>query len=154
MRKMTMALVILLTLGVAATASFAYDGWGCGGWGGRNDGPPALSDKDKAALDKFQADTRDLRRDLAAKSGEYQALLSSEKPDAARAGELSGQIYDLREQLGDKARAAGLPAFGPGNCGPGMGLCQGPGAGMGPGFMGGPGRGCRGRGWDGDGPGR
>ncbi|MBU2489791.1 MAG: periplasmic heavy metal sensor [Proteobacteria bacterium] len=147
MRKMTMALVILLSLGLAATAAWSYGPGGCPGWGAGNDGPPAVSEENQAALDKFQAETSDLRRELVTKKSEYQALMNSEKPDPKRAGELAGQIFDLQEQMRAKAKAAGLPAFGPG-------MGPGPGAGYGNCPGGGPGRGRCGRGGDNDGPGR
>jgi zinc resistance-associated protein len=60
----------------------------------------------------FFNDTAQLRQDLAAKQGEYAALMAQSKPDPKKAAELSRQMATLHDQLRSKAQAYSLPAPG------------------------------------------
>ncbi|MCG8470928.1 MAG: periplasmic heavy metal sensor [Desulfobacterales bacterium] len=73
------------------------------------------------AHDNFMKQTADIRQSLAVKIGEYRAIMAAETPDAKAAGQLSGEIAAIREQLRTKAVAAGLPA----KWGRGMGMKMG-----------------------------
>jgi hypothetical protein len=55
--------------------------------------------------------------------------MNSENPDAKRIAQLTGEIFDLREQLHAKAAESGLDL--PGMRGLGCGGCAGPGQGPG-----------------------
>ncbi|MBW2053878.1 MAG: hypothetical protein JRI85_16830 [Deltaproteobacteria bacterium] len=59
---------------------------------------------------QFYDETAKLRQDLAAKQGEYNALLAAPSPDPKRASELSREIAALHDQLRNKARVYNLPA--------------------------------------------
>ncbi|MBW1801717.1 MAG: periplasmic heavy metal sensor [Deltaproteobacteria bacterium] len=71
------------------------------------------------AYQNFLNDTVQLRQDLAAKQREYNALMAQPNTDPKRAGQLSGEIATLHQQLQAKAQASGLP--GPGSYGAPMG---------------------------------
>lgn len=86
-----------------------------------------LDEKTIAARDKFLSETVALRKEMAIKRAEQEALMNSENPDAKRIAQLTGEIFDLREQLQTKAAASGLEV--PGMKGIGCGGCAGPGFG-------------------------
>lgn len=86
-----------------------------------------LDEKTIAARDKFLSETVALRKEMAIKRAEQEALMNSENPDAKRIAQLTGEIFDLREQLQTKAAASGLEV--PGMKGLGCGGCGGPGFG-------------------------
>ena len=68
---------------------------------------------DEATLktrDTFLSETVELRKNMAVKRAAKRAVMSSTTPDPAKASQLAGELFDLREQLRTKARAAGLPA--------------------------------------------
>ena len=62
------------------------------------------------AKDKFLTETTELRKTMAEKQASMRALMKNTNPDPQKAAQLAGEIFDLREQLRTKARAAGLPA--------------------------------------------
>lgn len=125
----------------AAPAAQA-DSWNCP-WLSND---PAMQQKHA----KFLQDTKELRKQLAVKQTAKRTLMRSAQPDSAQAQQLTGEIFDLREQLRAKAQAEGLPMgmMGRGfHGGPGMGRgdgnwgpCNGMGP-MGPGKGGGRGAG-------------
>lgn len=124
MKRITVLTAALLLVVFAGTSAFA---WG----GGRGKGPGC----DKAgyaanpeAWEKFMGATSEIRKELAAKQVQLDALMSGKNPDPKEAAGLSREIFDLREQLRAKAAELGLP--GPGN---GAGGCPGYGRGKGPG---------------------
>lgn len=61
-----------------------------------------------AKLDKFQIDTQALRKQIAIKEAEKQALIHARKPDIAAVKKTAGELFDVRETLADKAREAGI----------------------------------------------
>jgi zinc resistance-associated protein len=61
------------------------------------------------ARDAFLTETVDLRKSMAQKRAEQRAVMNSTTPDPARAAKIAGELFDLREQLRNKAQAAGLP---------------------------------------------
>lgn len=68
---------------------------------------------DEATLktrDTFLSETVELRKNMAVKKAAKRAVMSSTTPDPEKASQLAGELFDLREQLRTKARAAGLPA--------------------------------------------
>ncbi len=137
MKKKIAAIVITLTL---ATAGIAL-ARGCGGYGmgcqyGQMQGQ-TYQQLDKATQDKLDAfftDTLELRKKIIMKQTEGQALMQSDNPNAVALSKVSGELFDLRTTLHEKARAAGVDSY-----------LGGPGMGMGMGVMGGR-RGGRGMG--------
>jgi zinc resistance-associated protein len=61
------------------------------------------------AREKFMEETVALRKELAVKRGEYRALLQQDNPDVKRAATLSGELFDLRNELQQKALERGIP---------------------------------------------
>jgi len=62
------------------------------------------------ARDTFLNETTALRKKMAEKTAAMRALMKNTNPDPEKAAQLAGEIFDLREQLRTKAKAAGLPA--------------------------------------------
>ena len=62
------------------------------------------------AHNTFLSETTELRKNMAQKRAAKRAVMSSTTPDPEKASQLAGELFDLREQLRTKARAAGLPA--------------------------------------------
>ncbi|MDR3089386.1 MAG: hypothetical protein LBU39_06175 [Desulfobulbaceae bacterium] len=77
---------------------------------------PAMREK----MDKFYKDTSDLRKQIAMKRAELDAVTNAAQPDTVAAARMAGELYDLRASLQAQAQAAGLGQFGPG-CGLGGG---------------------------------
>jgi hypothetical protein len=153
MKKKIAIVAVVAGLGLAGISQAS------GGWGNRGANyyncpmiqngqvsriDPALQEK----RDKFLADSQEIRKQMAMKRAEKQALLRSDNPDPQAVSTISGELFDLRTTLRQKAEEAGIPAaFGPiagrGGFAPGMkGRGNGPGMdnqGYGPG-MGRPGK--------------
>ena len=135
------ALAGLQTAGAGPRGGGPY-GWGggpqcndCGkGYGYGNQGAQQLDEETVKAQEKFMNDTVQLRKDMAIKKAEKRALMISDNPDSKRVSQLTGELFDLREQLHSKAEESGLEN--------GMGFGRGPGMGYGKGA----GRGCNGPG--------
>jgi len=103
------------------------------------------------AREKFLEETTALRKEIVVKQSSYDALLLQDNPDEKKAAQLSGELFDLRTELQNKAAERGITGgFGFSGRGPGM---MSGGSGMmwgGPGMMwgnGGGGRGHHMRGW-------
>jgi len=85
-----------------------------------------LTEAEQKALEKFHADTKELRKQIVVKHAELQALQNQTNPDAKKIATLTGELYDLKTTLTDKAKAAGIttgagcPNGGPGMMGGGM----------------------------------
>lgn len=114
--------------------------WDCDYWTCAQGSQP--DEKTIQAREKFFAGTMELRKKLAVKEAEVTAMMNRENPDAQKVGQLTGEIFDLRMELRQKAMDSGLK---PGSCGCGMGMGMGPHGRRGmmgkPGMMGGPIRG-------------
>ncbi|MBB5348574.1 hypothetical protein JWG42_06680 [Desulfoprunum benzoelyticum] len=98
---------------VAATALIAFTGtqaFACywdGYWGGPMGGPTAGYYGDN--YQGFYDQTVQLRQNLAAKQGEYNALLATSNPDPKRTAGLNREIAVLHDQLRAQARSFNLP---------------------------------------------
>ena len=66
------------------------------------------------ARQAFMLETADIRQNLAVKMGEYRALMAGDNPSPKDAGALAGSIAQLKNQLREKAVAAGVPFRGHG----------------------------------------
>ena len=73
----------------------------------------------------FMNETVELRKAMTVKKAELRAIMNNDNPDPKRVAELTGEVFDLREQLHNKAQEKGLDKIGFGR-GPGCG-CSGPG---------------------------
>jgi len=62
-----------------------------------------------AKLEKFLADTKDLRKQIYVKRAEKQALMHNRVPDAVAIAKVTGELFDLRSAIQEKAKEAGLP---------------------------------------------
>lgn len=92
--------------------------------------PPMMQQIDpetQAKITQFFKDNRDLQKQIVMKRAEKMALLQNENPDAKAVAAVTGELFDLRISLFEKADAAGIaqyirPGFGPMDCdGPGRG---------------------------------
>ncbi len=131
MKKHIIAAVLISGLAISTVASA---NWGRGGAGnGYNCGncpqgqylqqiDPAIQEK----IDAFVDETASMRREIAVKQAEKMALLRGTNPDAATVAKLTGELFDLRTAMRDKAEAAGVDQY----IGP-MGGGRGAGKGMG-----------------------
>ena len=113
MKKVFVGLAILVSLGLVASQALAWgpNYGGCGMWGPRGgyygDVNPNTADR------SFLNDTAKLRKDLAGKEAEYDALLGQPNPDPKRANQLSQEIFEIRSQLRAKAQSYGFARRGP-----------------------------------------
>lgn len=90
------------------------------------------------AHDKFLAETVELRKQMTEKQAVMRAIMQADTPDTTKAGQVAGEVFELREKLRAKAQEAGLPFP---MMGMGMGMGMGPGCGFGDGDGDGWGRG-------------
>lgn len=139
-----LALIVGLTMTTAASAN-----WGRGGgFGGGNYGRcqqmqgqmmqgPGVQQLDQATRDKikqFFKDTQSLHKEMAMKRAEKQALLRAANPDPQAVAKVTGEMFDLRISLRQKAEEAGVDQYiGGGRKGRCGGRGRGPGM-MGPGY--------------------
>lgn len=110
MKKMTFIIVAVASIVLIGSQAFAcyWDGY----WGGHMGGPMNGFYADTFAGGNYQGffdNTAQLRQDLAAKQGEYNALMAKSDPDPKRAAELSREIAALHDQLRAQARSYRLP---------------------------------------------
>ena len=70
-----------------------------------------LDDAEKEKLEKFRADTMDLRKQMVMKRAEETALTQSESPNIEAVRKVAGELFDLRGTMQEKAREAGLFTF-------------------------------------------
>jgi Spy/CpxP family protein refolding chaperone len=148
MKKLVTAAAILSVIGFAGiTAASAHGGFFNNGYGYCNPytaNGTAVTKEDAAAIEKFQADTSDIRKEIVVKRSELNALLSNNNPDEKKVAGLTGDLYDLEKELDAKAEKVDAvnrygydrgPGYG---YGMGYGMMGGYGGyGMGPGMMGG-----------------
>jgi Spy/CpxP family protein refolding chaperone len=150
MKKQFLALALIIGLSVATVASAD---WGRGGGYGGNGNCPQMQGQmmqgpmqgqmpqqlDQATQDKikkFFKDTLPLHKEMAMKHAEKQALMQSDTPDPQAVAKVTGEMFDLRMTMQEKAELAGVDQYvGPGHMGMGMGMgCGGRGHGKGMGM--------------------
>jgi len=82
-----------------------------------------IQDKEKA--EAFFQESKETRKQLAVKKSERRALMSQDNPNEKRVAELTGEIFDLRNLLDEKAQGVfgdnapfrnKGPGRGPGDC--------------------------------------
>ena len=59
--------------------------------------------------DKFMQDTKELRKEIFVAETALKALNKTEQPNVAAIQEQAGKLFELRDQLRNKARESGLP---------------------------------------------
>ena len=67
-----------------------------------------MDDATKAKIEKFRADTKDLRKQMAMKRAEEIALIRSETPNVVAVKKTAEELFDMRTALREKAKAAGI----------------------------------------------
>ena len=85
------------------------------------------NEQDREKIAAFAAETKELRKQLAVKRSERRALMHQDNPDENKVAQLTGEIYDLKDLMAEKAKETfgdSLPPFGLmrargefGNCG-------------------------------------
>ena len=135
MKKQLVALALIMGLAMATGASAD---WGRGNKGNGSYGNcPQMKGQvqgqmfqqlDQATQDKikqFFKDTLPLHKEMAMKRAEKQALMRSATPDAQAVAKVTGELFDLRTTMQEKAEQAGVSEYvGPGHMG-GMGRMGG-----------------------------
>lgn len=106
MKKSILIIAAAASLTLLGTQAFAcyWDGY----WSGPMGGPTAMVNGGNSQ--EFYTKTAPLRQDLAAKQGEYNALLATANPDPQRAADLSREITILHDKLMAEAGSFNLPA--------------------------------------------
>jgi zinc resistance-associated protein len=105
----TIAIVAFITLIGSQAFACYWDGYGGGQMGGQMCG--FYGDTNVGGnYQGFYDDTSKLRQDLAARQGEYNALMAKQNPDPKRASQLNREITTLHDQLRAQARSHNLPA--------------------------------------------
>ena len=111
--KRSLLLVSLLILSIfvvvqyASSENKAVPGQGCQR-ADQQEQPRNLSPEQQKKLDKFLAETVDLRKELADKQAAFKQFINSENPDPAKAAMLTNEYYQLRDFLNQKAVQAGI----------------------------------------------
>ena len=140
MKKTLLTLAAIIGISLAAYQSAEAKGWGggmgmdCGMMDGSIMGQGKLSEKDLKVREKFSADTSELRKKMVTKRAELEAVMAGANPDEKKTAALSGDLFDLREQMQQKAKEAGIVAGSGAGCGMaamGGGARYGKGAGYG-----------------------
>lgn len=114
-RRILIVVALIAGLGLVGLQQASARGWGGGGNGdgcfcqGNGPGYQQLDDATKAKVDAFKADTQDIRKQMAMKRAEKQALMGSQTPDAAAVAKVAGELFDLRTEMSEKAKEAGVP---------------------------------------------
>jgi len=161
MKKKIVAIALVTGLALSTTAFANWGRTGGGNWNCPQMGNPCMmapqggqapmmqqiDPETQAKITQFFKDNRDLQKQIAMKRAEKMALLDNDSPDAKAVAAVTGELFDLRTTLFEKADAAGIAQY----IGPGFGRmgCDGTGWGQGRGGkrgMGGMGGGM-GRGW-------
>ena len=106
MKKSILVIAAAASLTLLGTQAFAnyWDGYR----GGPMGGPTAMINGGN--YQNFYTKTAPLRQDLAAKQGEYNALMTATNPDPQRTADLSREISILHDKLTAEASSFNLPA--------------------------------------------
>jgi hypothetical protein len=118
MKKLLISTALIGLIGFAGIQMASAHGYGGYGYCGDFDrGYTSLNDKDKEALEKFEAETASIRKEIVVKRSELNALMRQDNPDAKRVAQLTGELYDLQTGLDNKAESTGVEGFGEGHRG-------------------------------------
>ena len=108
-------LVAAALVGVISLVSFSMvsahgrDGNGPGKGYGNCDGYTTCNnwsydEQDKEKVATFRAETKEARKQIAVKRSERRALMSQDNPDEKRVATLTGEIFDLKNLVDEKAK--------------------------------------------------
>ena len=122
-KKIVLGIVLVSAIAVAGLQNAGAGPWGGGPnkWGGPQcgecdgsgyRGQQQLDEKSIEARDAFLSETIELRKGIATRKAEKQALMRGENPDAKRVAQLTGELFDMREQLKNLAQEKGLEDVG------------------------------------------
>ncbi len=76
-------------------------------WKANQQNVQVMDEETKKSRDAFMDASVDLRRDMATKRAEMRALMHGDNPDEKKAGNLAGEMFDLRGRLLAKAEETG-----------------------------------------------
>lgn len=146
MKKKIVALALItgLTMATVASANWGRGGKGYGGYGdctqmqGQMQGAmyQQLDQATQGKIKQFFKDTQPLHKEMAMKRAEKQALMQNDNPDPQAVAKVTGELFDLRITIHEKAEQAGVDQYvgrgrmGHGGRGQGMGKGMGQGGGM------------------------
>jgi hypothetical protein len=117
MKKIVVIVGLVTALGFVALQQASARGWG-GGYGGGYNCPnygmnyQQLDDATQVKIDAFRLETTELRKQIAMKRAEKQALMASQNPDPQAIATVEGELFDLHTEMQQKAKEAGVPAMG------------------------------------------
>lgn len=105
------ALISTLTMATAATAN-----WGKGGRGYGDCPKPQgqymqLDQETKAKIKQFMVDNQAIRKEMAMKQAEKRALMRGDNPNPQVVAKITGELFDLRTQMREKAEVAGVDQY-------------------------------------------
>lgn len=125
MKKTVICLMLIaglaLTTGQSVFGSPYQGGKGKGAYGPPDRAMQQLDEQTRQKLEAFQQDNKGLRKKMVVKQAVRQAIMGSKNPDPKAAAQITGELFDLRQQMREKAVAAGVAEYiGPmGPMGPG-----------------------------------
>ena len=110
MKKLLMAVAVIGLLGFAGIQmASAHGGYGQGGgYGYCGQYDDEDNAKTNTTLEEFRAETNDIRRSIVVKRSELRALSNQDNPDAKRVAQLTGEVFDLQNDLDKKAADKGI----------------------------------------------
>jgi hypothetical protein len=110
MKKLLMAVAVIGLLGFAGIQmASAHGGYGQGGgYGYCGQYDDEDNSKDNTAWEEFRTETNDIRRSIVVKRSELRALQNQDNPDAKRVAQLTGELFDLQNDLDKKAADKGI----------------------------------------------
>jgi predicted secreted protein len=76
--------------------------------------------EDFAAIEKFRNESSTIRKEIVVKRSELNALLHNDNPNEEKVAKLTGELYDLRSELAEKAEKTGVRSRYAYDHGPGM----------------------------------
>ena len=115
-KKTTLAVFLVAAMALTAFHTVSAGPYGKGGYGqGYHPCQTQVDAATNEAQDKFYKDTTDLRKQITQKHAEMRALMHNENVDAKAVAALSGDLFDLKEQMKQKADEAGVNGFGRGH---------------------------------------
>ena len=124
MKKLITAAAIISVISLAGIQTVSAHGGNysnnndyCGSYGTDD---RTFTEKDAATIEKFQAETNSVRKEIVVKRSELNALLRNDNPDEKKVAKLTGDLYDLETEFQAKAEETGVKNRYAYDHGPGM----------------------------------
>lgn len=105
------ALISSLTVATAATANWGRGGGGYGDCWRMQGQYQQLDPETRAKISQFFTDNQALQKQLVMKRAEKRALMQSDNPDPQVAAKVAGELFDLRSQMIERAKTAGVDQY-------------------------------------------